>query len=271
MAALVRSSLAGDRVFRLDEYCAKKPPCRHLCRIVPPHVRARRALEKALSLISEPKPFTTLVSDTLRTYLEERFNFRARTHDRRVPLRIAKHEPFNFGTEGEPGRFPFAVRFGQVRQIRTDRKRNCASCTKRQCGWSMKRSRVKYSNRAAASQVHRPSQLDQSADRNDLSPIHSLLLLLLLLPCLAWLKGRHGQGSAFLYSSVDLVRPVSGLSRSKAGQYSAEACDGWRLALFIVALAQPRFIKGETEIKASGIDIVARAGSFGQHGVGGFW
>jgi hypothetical protein len=45
--------------------------------VIPPHVRARRALEKALSLISEPKPFTTTVSDTLRTYLEERFSFRA--------------------------------------------------------------------------------------------------------------------------------------------------------------------------------------------------
>jgi hypothetical protein len=45
--------------------------------IIPAHIRARRALEKALSLISEPKPFTTLVSDTLRTYLEERFRFRA--------------------------------------------------------------------------------------------------------------------------------------------------------------------------------------------------
>jgi hypothetical protein len=45
--------------------------------IIPPHVRARRALDNALSLISEPKPFTTLVSDTLRIYLEERFNFRA--------------------------------------------------------------------------------------------------------------------------------------------------------------------------------------------------
>jgi Ca-activated chloride channel family protein len=82
-----------------------------------------------------------------------------------------------------------------------------------------------------------------------------LLLLLLLLPLLAWLKGRHGQGSAFLYSSVDLVRPVSGLSRSKAGSILLSL--RWlALALFIVALAQPRFIKGETEIKASGIDIV---------------
>jgi hypothetical protein len=44
---------------------------------IPPHLRARQALERALSLISDPKPFTTAVSNTLRTYLEERFTFRA--------------------------------------------------------------------------------------------------------------------------------------------------------------------------------------------------
>lgn len=44
---------------------------------IPPHVRARQNLEKALALIAEPKPFSILVSDTLRTYLEERFNFHA--------------------------------------------------------------------------------------------------------------------------------------------------------------------------------------------------
>ena len=44
-----------------------------------------------------------------------------------------------------------------------------------------------------------------------------LLFLLLLLPLLAWLKGRHGQQSAFLYSSVQLVKPIAGLSRSRAG------------------------------------------------------
>jgi len=53
---------------------AAMPP---LVPVIPPHVRARRALEKALLLISEPKPFTTAVSDTLRSYLEERFTFRA--------------------------------------------------------------------------------------------------------------------------------------------------------------------------------------------------
>lgn len=44
---------------------------------VPAHIRAKQMLEKALALISQPKPFCTLVSDTIRVYLEERFNFRA--------------------------------------------------------------------------------------------------------------------------------------------------------------------------------------------------
>ena len=82
-----------------------------------------------------------------------------------------------------------------------------------------------------------------------------VLLGLLLLPVLAWLKGRRGQGSAFLYSSVALVRPISGLKRSRAGAILANL--RWlALALFIIALAQPRLIKGESNIKASGIDIV---------------
>ena len=44
---------------------------------VPPHVRAKEMLGKALALIAHPKPFCTLVSDTIRTYLEERFDFHA--------------------------------------------------------------------------------------------------------------------------------------------------------------------------------------------------
>lgn len=82
------------------------------------------------------------------------------------------------------------------------------------------------------------------------------LLLLLLLPVLAWLKGRAGQGAAFLYSSTDIVRPVAGLNRSRAGRILA-ALRWLSLALFIVALAQPRHIKGESRVKASGIDIAA--------------
>ena len=44
---------------------------------VPAHIRAKQKLNEALALISQPKPFVVAVSDTSRTYLEERFNFRA--------------------------------------------------------------------------------------------------------------------------------------------------------------------------------------------------
>lgn len=82
-----------------------------------------------------------------------------------------------------------------------------------------------------------------------------LLLLLLLLPVLAWLQGKRGQNSAFLYSSVQLVKPISGLSRSRAGRMLLLL--RWlSMALLIIALAQPRLIKGESSNRASGIDIV---------------
>jgi hypothetical protein len=45
--------------------------------VIPAHVRARRKLEEALALISQPREFCTLVSDTIRGYLEERFSFHA--------------------------------------------------------------------------------------------------------------------------------------------------------------------------------------------------
>ena len=44
---------------------------------IPAHIRAKQALQKALELIAQPKSFCIVVSDTVRLYLEERFNFRA--------------------------------------------------------------------------------------------------------------------------------------------------------------------------------------------------
>jgi len=82
-----------------------------------------------------------------------------------------------------------------------------------------------------------------------------LLLLLLLLPLVAWLKGRRGQPPAFLYSSVRLVEGLTRARRSRAGAFLA-ALRWLVLALFIVALAQPRLMKSATAVKASGIDIV---------------
>jgi hypothetical protein len=44
---------------------------------IPAHIRAKQKLADALAFIAEPKKFCTLVSDTARFYLEERFQFRA--------------------------------------------------------------------------------------------------------------------------------------------------------------------------------------------------
>ena len=82
-----------------------------------------------------------------------------------------------------------------------------------------------------------------------------LLLLLLLLPVLAWLKGKRGEPPAFVYSSVQLVRGILNLSQSRAGGFLA-ALRWLTLGIFIFALAQPRLTKSETKVTASGVDIV---------------
>jgi len=51
----------------------------------------------------------------------------------------------------------------------------------------------------------------------------SFFLLLLLLPLLAWLKGRRGQSPAFLYSSVKLVEGLTRAKRSRAGAFLASS------------------------------------------------
>ena len=45
--------------------------------VVPPHVRAKQRLAEALRFFSDPRQFCFLVSNALRLYLEERFDFRA--------------------------------------------------------------------------------------------------------------------------------------------------------------------------------------------------
>ena len=45
--------------------------------VIPAHVRAKQKLREALALIGQPREFCILVSDTVRWYLEERFDFRA--------------------------------------------------------------------------------------------------------------------------------------------------------------------------------------------------
>jgi len=70
LAAVATALFLWLRRRRKDIVLQAPPP-------IPPHVRARRALEDALVLISEAKAFSIRVSDILRLYLEERFEFRA--------------------------------------------------------------------------------------------------------------------------------------------------------------------------------------------------
>src|SRR5947209_18259917 len=82
-----------------------------------------------------------------------------------------------------------------------------------------------------------------------------LLLLLLLLPLTAWLKGRRGAPPAFLYSSVELAKDLFSTPRGKSGRWLS-ALRWLSLGLLIIALAQPRLSKSETKVSASGVDIV---------------
>lgn len=81
-----------------------------------------------------------------------------------------------------------------------------------------------------------------------------LLLLLLLLPLAAWLRGKQSV-PAFVYSSVQLVKGITSLDRMSRGKMLMRL--RWlSLALMIVALARPQLPQGDSKIRASGIDIV---------------
>lgn len=71
--ALILAAIAIGLIlyFALRKKIIVPPP------LIPPHVRAKEKLKEALELISQPKPFCILVSNTLRVYLEERFKFHA--------------------------------------------------------------------------------------------------------------------------------------------------------------------------------------------------
>jgi Ca-activated chloride channel family protein len=81
------------------------------------------------------------------------------------------------------------------------------------------------------------------------------LLLLLALPLLAWWRRRRTARTAFLYSSVSLVKGITGLTRSPA-QVVLSRLRWVCLGLLIVGLARPQQGGGQTEVRASGVDIV---------------
>lgn len=79
--------------------------------------------------------------------------------------------------------------------------------------------------------------------------------LLLLLPLLAYLRGRVGRSAAILFSSTALAGTSSRLSRNRAGNFLF-FLRLLALVALILGLARPRVGKGFTEIESSGIDIM---------------
>ncbi len=81
------------------------------------------------------------------------------------------------------------------------------------------------------------------------------LLLLLLLPPLAWWTGRMGPEAALRFSSTALVRTLSHFRRSRAGRL-VFALRLLALVALVIALARPQLGKVTDSVDAEGIDIV---------------
>lgn len=82
-----------------------------------------------------------------------------------------------------------------------------------------------------------------------------LLLLLALLPLLAFLHGRRGAAPALVFSTTSLAAGLAGPRRLKPGRIRLLLRLGV-LACLILALAGPQLGSSTTEIQASGIDIL---------------
>jgi Ca-activated chloride channel family protein len=82
-----------------------------------------------------------------------------------------------------------------------------------------------------------------------------LLLLLILVPLIAWLRGQRGASAALVFSSTATLRALGKRSSSRAGKFMRGLLY-LALTIFIIALARPQLGKSLTEVEASGIDIM---------------
>ena len=82
-----------------------------------------------------------------------------------------------------------------------------------------------------------------------------LLLLLLVVPLLAWLRGKRGPAAALTFSSTASLRAIGKRSAARAGKILRTLLLV-SIAIFVVALARPQLGKSLTQIEASGIDIM---------------
>lgn len=82
-----------------------------------------------------------------------------------------------------------------------------------------------------------------------------LLLLVLLVPLLAWLRGKRGAAAALVFSSTATLGSIGKRSSSRAGRL-LRGLLYLALTILILALARPQLGKSLTEVEASGIDIM---------------
>ncbi|MGB8356309.1 MAG: VWA domain-containing protein [Chthoniobacteraceae bacterium] len=82
-----------------------------------------------------------------------------------------------------------------------------------------------------------------------------LLLLLLLIPVIAFLRGNRGGAPAVIFSSINPLKTLGKSAESKAGDFLTGLVFV-ALALFVVALARPQLGKTISHVNASGIDIM---------------
>jgi Ca-activated chloride channel homolog len=82
-----------------------------------------------------------------------------------------------------------------------------------------------------------------------------LLLLLLVIPLLAFLRGKIGPRAAITFSAIAPFQSLGKSSTSRAGRF-VRALVWLSLAAFVVALARPQLGKSLTQVEASGIDIM---------------
>jgi len=81
------------------------------------------------------------------------------------------------------------------------------------------------------------------------------LWLLLLIPIMAFLRGRRGHAPAVRYSSTEIFRGIGALRKSRAGAILASLFFVTWFCL-VVAMARPQKTGDYTQIEASGIDIM---------------
>ncbi len=81
------------------------------------------------------------------------------------------------------------------------------------------------------------------------------LLLLLLIPLLAYLRGKFGPRAAIVFSATAPFQAIGKASVSRAGKI-LRALVWLALAAFMVAMGRPQLGKSLTQVEASGIDIM---------------